>query len=131
MTLPIITGFYAGLLAILFTVLFTRVSILRGKSDISVYYGEDQALGLAIRQHGNLAESAALALVLIALLEMAGVATWAVHALGAVLVVARIIHPFGLKWDRINVPGRAIGVAGTLGVILVSGVWLVYRFAVA
>ena len=85
MTLPAITGLYAGILGFLFIVLSARVSIMRAKLGISLYHADDHGMGVAVRQHGNLAENLAFALVLIALVEMSGGPAWAIHSLGGVL----------------------------------------------
>ena len=131
MTPPIITGLYAGILAILFAALAARVGILRGKLGIPLYYGDNQELGLAIRQHGNLAEWAPPAIIVIGLLEMSGAPVWAIHSLGGAFLFARLVHPFGLRWDNVATPARGIGVGLSTLVVVIAGGWLIYNFAVA
>lgn len=86
-----ITMLYAGLLAIWFLVLSYRVVQQRGHG-VSLGHGDDQVLLRRIRGHGNFAEYVPLILVLIGMLELSGLATWAIHALGATLLVARLLH---------------------------------------
>lgn len=131
MTLPVITGLYAGILAILFAVLAARIGIMRGKLDIPMYHADNKDLGLAVRQHGNLAEWAPPAIIVIGLLEMSGAPVWAIHSLGGAFLIARLVHPFGLKWDTVGTPARGIGVGLSTLVVVIAGGWLIYNFAVA
>ena len=131
MQLPIVTGLYAGLLGILLCVLTAQVGILRGKLGISLYDGGDKNLGLIIRRQANLTEQAPIALIVIALVEMGGAPVWAIHTLGGVLLLARLIHPFGLDPDRHNTPIRAVSALATTLVIVVASGWVVYRFVIA
>ena len=39
-----------------------------------------------------------------------------IHAMGGVLLVARIVHPFGLKADAMRTRMRFIGASGTIAV---------------
>ena len=131
MQLPIVTGLYAGLLGIFLCVLTAQVGILRGKLGISLYDGGDKQLGLTIRRQANLTEQAPMALIVIALVEMGGAPIWAIHALGGVLLVARLIHPFGLDPDKHATPIRAASALATTVVIVVASAWVIYRFFVA
>jgi uncharacterized membrane protein YecN with MAPEG domain len=45
------------------------------------------------------------------------------HVLGIVLVVSRLLHPFGLTMKSPNA-ARAVGASGTLIVLLVAGILL-------
>ena len=128
MTLPLITGLYAGLLGIVFAVLTFRVGPLRAKLGISMYDGGNKELGLEIRRHGNFTEYVPLALLMMALLESMGTMPIAIHVMGALLVVGRIAHPIGLNWDTVNSGLRAVGAGSSLLVIVVASLWLIYRF---
>ncbi len=128
MTLPLITGLYAGLLGLVFAVLTFRVGPLRAKLGIPLYDGGNKDLGLEIRRHGNFTEYVPLALILMAILEMTNVPQNAIHAMGAALVVGRILHPMGLNWDTATTALRAVGAALTLLVIVVASIWLIYQF---
>ena len=119
-----ITGLYAGLLALVALVLWLRVSGLRMQARVSIGDGGNLALADRIRRHGNFAEHVPLALILLAILERDGVQPAALHALGATLVVARIVHPLGLKHDRIPHPLRALGAMATFAVTLTSALWV-------
>jgi len=128
MTIPMITGLYAGVLGIALFLLDAKVGSMRGKLGISVYDGGNKDLGLAIRQHGNFTEHVPMVLILLALVEMNGVPGWAMHAMGAALVVARVVHFNGLDADQMGTKGRTIGAVGSGLVSVVASVWLIYIF---
>ena len=126
--LVIITSLYAALLAIIWFVLFGAVGRLHGKHNISLGDGGLADMIVANRRHMNFVESVPLALILILLVDLnGGSATW-VHALGIVLVVSRIIHPFGLSIETMNTPARVIGAGGTVFVILGAAITLLWQF---
>ena len=117
-----ITALYAGLLALILVVLSVRV--IRGRITGSVSLGDGGGvLSTHIRAHGNFIEYVPIALILMGLLESRGTAGWVLHVLGIVLLVARILHPFGLTMKSPNF-ARATGATGTLLVVLVGGILL-------
>ena len=118
-----ITALYAGLLAIIAVVLGFRVGRLRLRTGISLYDGGDKALAVAVRQHANFIENVPLALLLMMLAELNVTRAPLLHGLGATLVVARILHPFGLEYDRMRTPLRGIGSALTT-LVIVAGALL-------
>ena len=113
MALPI-TTLYAVLLGVIFAYLGFRIGSLRGKTGISILDGGNPQVGLEMRRHGNFAESVPFALILMALVEAGGGNTTALHVIGVVLVVARILHPIGLEADSIQNPLRAVGAGGSI-----------------
>jgi uncharacterized membrane protein YecN with MAPEG domain len=115
-----ITAFYAGLLAIVLVVLGFQVGRLRLRTGISLYDGGDKALAVAIRQHANFIENVPLALLLMMLAELNVTRVFILHALGATLLVARIVHPFGLDYDQVRNPLRGIG-SGLTTLVIVAG----------
>lgn len=85
----------------------------------------------AMRRHANFVECVPLALILIALLEMNGVAGGAIHGLGAGLVLARLSHAFGYRAnnaDKSKVIFRGIGAVGSSLIIIVTSVWAITVF---
>ena len=127
--LILVTSLYAALLALVYFVLFGMVGRVRGQLKISLGDGGNPELIVANRRHMNFVENVPLALLLILLVEMNGATTTYVHALGAVLLASRIIHPFGLKPDNMGSMPRVIGAGGTALVILASVVTLLWQFA--
>ena len=126
MPLPV-TALYAGLLGLLAIVLGAGSGFIRNRTGVSL--GEGGAGNpeqlLAFRRHGNFAEWVPLALILIAIVELNGAPTAAVHALGAALVVVRVAHPLGLHPERTDLPLRTVGAAGTALIVLISAVWAI------
>jgi hypothetical protein len=123
-----VTALYAGLLGLLAVAVAFPAGMLRGKLNISVGDGGNPALLLAMRRHANFAEWVPLALILIALLELNGVSTRAIHSLGAALVIARLLHAIGLKSDTMQSVGRGVGAMATALITVTASVWLLVVF---
>jgi uncharacterized membrane protein YecN with MAPEG domain len=124
---PLITGLYAALLGLLLLGLSWQVTRHRQRARVSLGAGGDEALERAIRAHANLAEYAPLGVLLIALAEMNGAPPWWIHVTGAVLVVARCLHAWGLGGTSGVSMGRFWGTALTwLAILLASltNLWL-------
>ena len=121
-----ITALYASILAIAVIVLSNIVSAQRGRAGVSILHGDNLELAVWIRRHGNLVENAPLVLILMLLCEANGLgATW-LHAMGIVLVAARVAHVFGLSADRPTSLLRIVGGAGTQLVMLAAVVFLLW-----
>jgi uncharacterized membrane protein YecN with MAPEG domain len=95
---------------------------------VTALYAGNPALLLAMRRHANFAEWVPLALMLIALLELNGVSTRAIHSLGAALVIARLLHAIGLKSDTMQSVGRGFGAMATALITVTASVWLLVVF---
>ena len=77
------------------------------------------------RQHGNFIEWVPLILVMMILAEAQGTdAVW-LHVAGALLVIGRLAHPFGLKIDNAGHPLRYVGNGTNILAVLVLTVALV------
>ncbi len=133
MNAPIITGLYAGILAIISILLSARVVQLRVKTGVGIGAKGQPELNRALRAHGNFSEYVPLAVILLALLETMTDAdqSMRIHGLGATLVAARILHAFGLsRRVGMSLP-RGTGYLFTLLVTLACAVMLMLRFAQA
>jgi uncharacterized membrane protein YecN with MAPEG domain len=118
--MPVVTALYAGLVGLTAIAIAFRAGSLRGKLNVSLGDGGSRDLLLAMRRHANFAEWVPLALILIALLELNGVSTRAIHALGAALLVSRISPALGSRAETMQGAGRLVGAAGTALVTLVA-----------
>ncbi len=130
MVLPVHTMQYAAILALIFVALSLWVSMGRAKMRVHHGDGGNVALNRRIRTHANFAEYVPFALLLIGLGEMAGVGGTTVQALLAVLVVARLAHPFGMTAPEGSVRQyalRAPAMLATWAVIAVAAVLLLVR----
>ena len=91
-----ITTIFTGLLALMLVGVSIRVTVLRASKQIEFFDGGDKELGRAIRVQGNFVEYVPMALALMGLIEWMGSKPWIVYVLGVALVVARIVHAWGL-----------------------------------
>jgi uncharacterized protein len=122
-----VTGLYAGLLALLMIILNGRIGAIRGKKDISLGDKGDVDIIVAIRQHMNFVENVPFILLLMGLAELDGAPKFYLHILGATLLFARIIHPFGLNQEVLMKPARLAGAGLTPLVTLGSAVLLLWQ----
>lgn len=108
-----VTAVYASLLALLAVMLALVVMKLRNSLRIGLGDGGNRDLSRAIRVHGNALESIPLFLVLLAVYELNHGRPMALHIFGAVFLVSRVLHAWGLFSSGGTSPGRLIGTAGT------------------
>ena len=80
-----------------------RVSSVRSATGISFGDGGNPLLLQRVRQHGNFIEWVPFVLILMMLAEGLGAPAFYLHISGALLVLGRIAHPFGLKHDTASV----------------------------
>lgn len=123
------TGLYAGILALTYMLLSLRVSQARQRLQIDLGDGGNPDMARVIRVHANFAEYVPMTLTLIAAIELNAGPVWLVHALGGALVVCRAAHAWGLGAAIGAV--RAAGAGGTLFVVTIAAIYLIYQFAVA
>ena len=114
-----ITGLYCALSAVLIIALAIRVIRLRWQTKTGIGDGGDRRLARAIRIHGNASEYIPIALVLMLVAELNGAGPALLHGCGIALIAARIAHAWGFNRTAGASIGRAIGVVGTLAVMLV------------
>ena len=127
MTLPI-TALTAAICAIM--LLITAIDTVRQRIGGKVAFGDggNSKIVSASRSHGNLAEHAPLAVILIGLLEQSGAHHSTLTGIAVLFLFARMMHIIGLyapMSDKPPVP-RQIGVIGTwLSYALLIG-WTLY-----
>ena len=108
-----ITSLYAIPIAVLLVGLSVTVSTKRGHFNVALGDGGVPALSEWIRRHANLAENAPFVLFLMALAEAQGAGAALLHATGVILLVSRLIDPFGIEQGGAADPLRVIGGVGT------------------
>ena len=128
MSMPI-TLMYASLFAIFATVLSFRAGGFRGKSGISVLYGDPPNLELAqrARAHQNFLEYVPMILIVMGAIEINGGNHMFLFVVGDLLFLVRVAHAIGLKHDNMAHKGRLVGAAGTALLTLAVaayGLWL-------
>ena len=121
-----VTPLYAGLLTLWFVVLSVRVVNLRRRG---MGFGDNGDVGVIriIRGQANFAEYVPLALLLMGLLEIGHQSIYLLHALGVMLVVARLLHGFALSFGFQARTGRIAGAALTFIVLLIEAVLCLYQ----
>ncbi|MEC3859925.1 MAPEG family protein [Mesobacterium sp. TK19101] len=119
-----VTSIYAALLALVFVVMSTRVIRYRKSERISLGDGGDAEISRRIRAHGNFAEYVPLALILLGLAEMQGAPAWALHLLGSLLLIGRVLHGYALSVVPQPMRLRVVGMALTFAMLVVTALGL-------
>lgn len=117
-----ITAVYAGLLGLLAVGLANQVLYVRLRARTQADWKPDTVL----RVQANFVENVPLALVLLLVLELQQTAAGVIHALGAALVVCRVLHAWGMSRNPgANYP-RLIGAQGTFLLVSIMSVAAIY-----
>lgn len=120
---------YAGIFVIFFIVLKGRVGRVRMSEKIGFGDGANERLQRVIRVQGNAVEDVPVTLVGILALGALSAPVWLIHALGAGLLIGRVLHAIGLTGSSGGSFGRMWGTLLTLIVMLVTGgacIWLAF-----
>jgi uncharacterized membrane protein YecN with MAPEG domain len=120
-----ITLLFAAIFGVLHVIFTLRVGMYRMSSHINVGDGGDKELLKRIRGHGNFIETVPMALLLLLLNDLNGLADTYLIMLASALLVARILHYAALALDGPQIL-RPIGMIGTLITILTSSVLLLF-----
>lgn len=115
-----ITVFYGSLSVLLVLYLAFKVIRLRNVHQVAIGDGGHKDLQLAIRAHANLMEYLPLCLLLLFMLETAGIHGGLIHILGSVLLLGRVIHAYSIPARIIKL--RVLGMVMTFSVLLVAAV---------
>ena len=122
-----VTPLYAGLLAICYLVLSIRVIQRRGSAQINLGDGGDPTMLRLMRAHANFGEYVPLILLMMGMLELSHTSIYILHAIGATLLLARVLHGIALSFTKKWMPGRFLGALLTLILLLVAAVLCVYQ----
>jgi len=118
---PVNTMLFAALLVLLKIVLGMRVTAYRIKNETMWGDNADIKMQRLIRAPGNHAEWMPGAMIILGLIEMAGVSPLIVFTLGAALLVGRLLHSIGLMGNA-EAFNRVAGMVITIGVMAISSV---------
>ncbi len=119
-----ITSLYALPVAVVYLALWFRVTALRSEAGVSIGDGGNLRLLQRVRQHGNCAEWSSFVLILMILAESVGTPPVWIHVSGALMLVGRLAHPFGLKIDNAGHPLRYVGNGTNILAALNAMVWI-------
>ena len=111
---------YAALLGLLFVALSVRTLRMRRQLRIAIGDAGNETMLRAMRAHANFAEYVPLSLLLIYFAEVTGASASFLHALGASLLVGRVIHALGVSRVKENYALRVAGMTLTLGVLVAA-----------
>ena len=125
---PRISLLVASLHVVLYLVLAMRVVLHRKARNIGVGTGGDATLARKVRVHANFGEYVPLALLMLALLELAAVATTWLWTFGIALLVARVLHAVGLGGSSGYSTGRFAGTLLTFITLLAMAALGIWRF---
>lgn len=121
-----ITPIYALGTAVITLILWFRVTSYRGANGISIGDKGNLDLLQRVRQHGNCVEWCSFILIMMILAEGMGAPGLYLHISGALLIIGRIAHPFGLKIDNAGHPLRYVGngtnILSALNIMICLGV---------
>ncbi len=121
---------YAAALTVMLLGLTYNVILRRRALKIGLGHGDNRGLERAIRAQGNFIEFVPYALLLIYMAETAGASDLVIHALGMTLVVARILHAWGLMGSSGYSKGRFLGSILTHLVLLGATAFCLYFYMV-
>ena len=112
-----VTAIYAGLLGCLLLVLAFLITRLRRLHLIGVGDGGREDLKLLLRAQGNFVEYVPTCLILLYLAETASYPSWLLHSVGAMLVLGRLLHAYGISHSAGKSFGRSFGTVFTWAVL--------------
>ncbi len=121
-----ITALYASLAGLLLLFLSFRVVRWRRKLSVGLGDGGQENLLRAQRTQANFIEYVPIALILLAVAESQGLPGWLLQTAGAILVLARLLHAWGLSQSSGRSFGRYWGTLLTWVVILALSLANIY-----
>jgi uncharacterized membrane protein YecN with MAPEG domain len=122
-----VTPLYAGILVLWFVVLSLRVIDIR-RRGVSFGDAGDRAITRVVRAQANFAEYVPVALLMMGFLEVDRYSIYWLHALGIVLVVARLLHAWGVSRHSGNSAGRTLGAGLTVIGMVAMALLLLWQF---
>ncbi|MDF1748796.1 MAG: MAPEG family protein [Alphaproteobacteria bacterium] len=121
-----VTLFYACLLALLMAVLGLRIPGQRRSARVSLGDGSDPELIARIRAFGNFVEWVPMILLLMLMIESFSGSRYFLHAVGILLILARIIHPQTLRVSgatKMQLRLRVTSTILTVSALIVSAIY--------
>src|SRR6202011_6095835 len=125
MQFPSVTAAYLAVLALLYVGLSVQVIRLRRRNLAGFGDAGNAQLRSAIRAHAHFAEYVPITALMVAMLEASGLTAIAVHGCMGALLVARMLHPFGMHAKPGTLPfsiGRVGGMTITTSLMIICAV---------
>lgn len=123
---PTVGAYTAAILVLLGVILTVRVIVGRVKFGVDVGDGENPPLAQAIRAHGNFAEQAPFAILIVVLLEASGAPGVLVIGVAVGLVFARLLSAVGLSRTLGQNPLRQSGAGMTSLFLAVAAIGVLF-----
>ncbi len=126
--MPYITIITSGICGLVFVALSLNVILFRKNNRIAYGNGNNDILNRKIRAHGNFAEYVPFCLFSLLITEITSTPLFVTIILAALLVIARLIHAYGVLVSESNkkfLP-RMIGMILTLSVLMITSVINIY-----
>lgn len=123
-----ITGLYASLLAVLIIYLAFRVAMFRLTNKVGLGDKGDYKTMKLIRVHANAVEYVPTLLILMGIYEVNGGSSMVLNILGALAVLARILHAFGLSKSSGFSIGRSLGTVLTFVIVIAFAGLNIYHY---
>jgi uncharacterized membrane protein YecN with MAPEG domain len=120
-----ITSIYVGLLTLIFLALSYRVIFFRRANRVSLGDADSKDLRQRVRGQANFAEYTPIGLIILACVEIQGAPGIAVHALGVMLFVGRLLHAMAFWVHPMNFKYRTFGMILTTSMQAVGAVSLI------
>ena len=129
MTLPV-TALTAAICALMLIFMMFRVIGQRVRTETSFGAGDDEKLDMVRGCHSNLAENAPIAILLLALLELANAHHWTLTGLAGLFLASRVLHIFGMYQHQAgnSLRFRQAAVVGSSISIMAMALWTIYLF---
>lgn len=121
-----IVPIYAAIFSLMFVFLSIRVVKTRRQERVAIGDGGNPHMQRVIAVHNNFAQYVPLALLLLTFLEMQQGSTILIQILCAVLLIARLLHAYGVSHMQENFRFRIAGMLMTFGVIGLTSMFLLY-----
>ena len=130
MMFPLRTATYAAILGLILAAL--SLWVIAGRLGSGVLHGDggQDTMGRRIRAHANFIEYVPMILILVALLEMMRTNGYLISTLLIILVIARLMHPFGMLAPVNSMQQyvfRGLPAVATMAVLIVAAVTLLER----
>lgn len=124
-----ITGLYAGILGLMLLWLSLRVvAVVRARGEVSYGDAGNPEYTVVVRGQANFVEYVPMIVLLMALNEASGTSAAWLHGLGVAIVVARLLHPFGMKTEPGVNAMRFVGTMTTWVVLAISSVLAILNY---
>lgn len=128
MTAAQAAALWSGLMILLMVFLAVRVVMTRIRHGVGLGDGGQPELTVIGRTFGNAAEYIPVGIAGLAVLTLLGMPAYALHAVGGVLFLGRLLHSVGLTAGKVTLARKAGMGLTLLALIVAAGMMIVHAF---